>query len=466
MYIHPEQGDPIKNSMGFLAPEVNWMSWALSCLQLKKLYGEVELYTNALGKEVLIDRLNLPYTKVHMVLGEIKYEKQLWAFPKVYTYSLQEQPFIHIDGDVFMWEKMNHKLLNADLIAQNMETDNGFYDKIMTRLIESNTWFNESIQHHIQSKSSYAAYNAGIFGGHDIAFFKEYTNQAFELIDKNRDCFADIDLDKFNMIYEQYLFYCLSKERNKSVECYFPESVGEISTYEGFANFLEVPYQTKFIHMLGDYKRVEEVCVMLAKRLRQDYPEYYYRIIDECKKAGISPWFNCYSLYDINLKKFNLRSENLVLNQEAISQKSSFNYNWKDLYEVEKNQHIQMEQAFSSFSELFPAVFVKEKQIKIYVEETIQPDEDEIKAICQAPDCYKLGERQFPCDDLDLVLLELLTAPKTFEDLLHSLKDYFDEEEINSDPTTFYELISLRLKTGCSNNMYRIVKSSIDFSIN
>ncbi len=285
--------------MGFLASEVNWMSWALSCLQLKKLYGEVELYTNTTGKEVLIDRLNLPYTKVHTVLDEIKYEKQLWAFPKVYTYSLQQQPFIHIDGDVFMWEKMNHKLLNADLIAQNIETDNGFYTKIMARLIESDIWFNESIKQQIKSKAEYAAYNAGIFGGNDIAFFKEYTEQAFKLITKNRDRFNEMDLGKFNMIYEQYLFYCLALQFDKPVECYFPESVIDIS-YKGFANFLEVPYKTKFIHMLGDYKRIEDVCVMLAKRLRQDYPEYYYRIIAECKKTSTSQLFVYYGAYNFN----------------------------------------------------------------------------------------------------------------------------------------------------------------------
>ncbi len=42
--------DPLKSSMGFLSPELNWMSWALSCFQLRKFYDKVELYINKQGK--------------------------------------------------------------------------------------------------------------------------------------------------------------------------------------------------------------------------------------------------------------------------------------------------------------------------------------------------------------------------------------------------------------------------------
>jgi hypothetical protein len=35
--------DPFRDSFGWIAPEYHLMSWALSCLQLHKLYGNTTL---------------------------------------------------------------------------------------------------------------------------------------------------------------------------------------------------------------------------------------------------------------------------------------------------------------------------------------------------------------------------------------------------------------------------------------
>ena len=42
------------------------MSWVLSCLSLRNYYDDVELYTDKLGYELLIEKLRLPYTYVHV----------------------------------------------------------------------------------------------------------------------------------------------------------------------------------------------------------------------------------------------------------------------------------------------------------------------------------------------------------------------------------------------------------------
>jgi hypothetical protein len=105
LYLSDNGEDPLKNNLGFLSPEFNWMGWALSCLQLKQYYRYVELYTNNAGYEVLINKLKLPYDEVHLVLNDITFPPQLWAYPKLYTYSLQSAPFLHIDGDAFFLGK-------------------------------------------------------------------------------------------------------------------------------------------------------------------------------------------------------------------------------------------------------------------------------------------------------------------------------------------------------------------------
>ena len=99
---------------GWLDDKYHYMSWALSSYQLRKYYDEVELVTDAAGKELLIDILNLPYTNVVVKLDEINdYDRDLWALGKVYTYSLQQSPFLHVDGDIFIWKPFEKKLLES-----------------------------------------------------------------------------------------------------------------------------------------------------------------------------------------------------------------------------------------------------------------------------------------------------------------------------------------------------------------
>jgi len=53
---HSETYDnPFDLKGGWLSGEYHWMSWALSCLQLKKFYKEIELVTDKKGKQILID---------------------------------------------------------------------------------------------------------------------------------------------------------------------------------------------------------------------------------------------------------------------------------------------------------------------------------------------------------------------------------------------------------------------------
>ena len=82
------QENILKNSSGFICPEIYYMSWAFSCLQLTKFYDEIELHTNQADKKILIDLLDLPYTKVHLSL-ETEFMNELlsniWAYCKIHT---------------------------------------------------------------------------------------------------------------------------------------------------------------------------------------------------------------------------------------------------------------------------------------------------------------------------------------------------------------------------------------------
>ena len=103
------------------------MSWALSCLTLRRHYDEVALYTDSVGKHVLIDLLHLPYTEVNVVFDDFKCLPHHWALAKVYTYSLQKKPFIHVDGDVYLPNGIPEEIAKKPVIIQNREIGTKYY---------------------------------------------------------------------------------------------------------------------------------------------------------------------------------------------------------------------------------------------------------------------------------------------------------------------------------------------------
>lgn len=93
--------DPLECGYGWNHAEHNLMSWALSCHSLRRHYSQVELYTDQRGYDVLIGKLRLPYTKVHVVYDDSLCLPQHWALAKIRTYAIQTEPFLHVDGDIY-----------------------------------------------------------------------------------------------------------------------------------------------------------------------------------------------------------------------------------------------------------------------------------------------------------------------------------------------------------------------------
>lgn len=296
------QPDLLTANSGWLAPEYNLMAWTLSCLQLKNYYSDVVLYCDNVYAKMLIDTLQLPYSDVVCNLDVLNtYHPQLWALPKIHAYSQQEEPFLHIDGDVFIWKQFEDSLLKCNLIAQNMESATEYYGKIMESLESELTYFPKEIIKERQTKSPILAYNAGIFGGTDVSFFKEYTTKAFEFVDKNYHNLSKINISNFNVFFEQYLFYCLAKERKQNVSVLISDIIGD-NQYKGFGDFAKVPFEKQYLHLLGQYKGSNFICTQLANRLRQDYPLYYYRIIELFKKRKVSLFKDYYSFDNCSQK--------------------------------------------------------------------------------------------------------------------------------------------------------------------
>lgn len=273
-----------RNASGWYDKKYNYMAWALSCLNLRKHYDQVELVTDAEGKKLLIDKLELPYTSVQVGLESLDhYPDGLWAMGKMYAYSIQDSPFLHVDGDVFIWQKFDETIEKAPLAVQQLEVGYVFYANLMEQIRAHFDYVPPCMQKYCHGMLT--AVNAGVMGGNDVAFFKEYTAEAFHFVHTNLHAVGKLSsLSLFNTVYEQLLFYVLAREKQVDVTCCYTglgKRIDWLFTLPGTAA------TGQYTHATNGGKKEKILCTRLENRLRSDYPEHYYLIINKLRALEI-----------------------------------------------------------------------------------------------------------------------------------------------------------------------------------
>lgn len=268
--------NPLEHSFGWLRPEYNLMSWALSCLSLRQHYDEVALYTDEQGKHVLIDLLHLPYTEVNVVYDEHLCLPQHWAYAKIKTYSVQMKPFLHVDGDVFLPKPLPEDIMAAPLIAQNKERGTEYYRKMMDNLLkESSLKLPEYLEDALRGESI-SSYNMGVFGGHDLDFIHAFCEDALAVCGANM---ATCTNGNFNLLFEQILLACSVQEEGRVVGTVFTQTFCDNGyTTKDFCD-LDRYGQKGYFHLLGGHKRDKALTEALEEVLIARYPDYYKAVV-------------------------------------------------------------------------------------------------------------------------------------------------------------------------------------------
>ncbi len=310
---------PLMLKAGWHTSEYHWMSWALSCLQLLKLYGQVELVTDKLGKEILIDSLGLPYTSVSLAQEEqmAGMRPELFSLAKLKTYSLQKEPFIHVDGDLFLFRPLPDSVLKAGLVSSNPEADLFFNAEVIKKVHEKGFYLPAHLQE-LHAASHLFSSNAGIIGGHDLSFIENYTRYAFDFVSANRDLLNESTPDGINFLIEQISFFYLARQKQKQIAYVSPEPVTD-PLYHDFIRVADIP-DVPMVHAVGGCKRFPFMLDHLAKRLRLHYPEYYYRILALCREQKVELSNSFYSYHDWHI---DTSSGGLVLNEQESGQRES-----------------------------------------------------------------------------------------------------------------------------------------------
>ena len=272
--------NPLEYSFGWLRPEYNLMSWTLSCLSLREHYDEVALYTDKQGKHVLIDLLHLPYTEIHVIYDETLCLPHHWAYSKIKTYSLQTQPFLHVDGDVYLPKPMPVDIIQSPIVVQNREVGTGYYRSMMDNVLSFPEiilpdYINEALQN-----ESIISYNMGIFGGTNLRFIHQYCQEALRFLEDNHMNDSRLKHSEVwcNILFEQIFLAVLADKYSIRVGCLMRTMKDEGYNGKEFCDFQRYEEKQLF-HLLGGHKRVDVNCELLELTLVRLYPQYMLRLL-------------------------------------------------------------------------------------------------------------------------------------------------------------------------------------------
>lgn len=297
-YSQTSGTDPILDKAGFLSPEFNWMSMALSCLLLKRHYGHVTLYCNERAK-VVVEELRIPYDSI-VIMPNImdKYEGcELWALPKVFTYSQQQSPFVHVDCDFLLFDKLPNEYWKSDIFAQNIEFDDQLYNRQCIERFKKAGGELPPFVYPEVDEAIISVLNAGIIGGNDIEFIHRYTESIYQFIHKNQDVLRSVHDGFINSIYEQMFFYCLAKSNNKTVSlCIKGEKLSTL--YDWMKVDMSCMKKRGYCHMLAGIKRRRTSQIFVSRLLEKMAPELHHHIINTYIKHGGIPSQNYLNFVD------------------------------------------------------------------------------------------------------------------------------------------------------------------------
>jgi hypothetical protein len=274
-----------------------YMSQALSCLQLRRFYSDVELITDTAGRRLLVEEMGLPYTTVSMDLDDFKgYPAECWPIKNFFVYSIQQDPFIHVEGDIFIPCKFDTAMADARLVLENTQC---IHSDTLQSVLSSIILELEHRPDYLSppSESTLKVYGSGIFGGNDLSFIHAYAEDALRTINSHprllNDTFGfgpdffrleEIELsDVVNILFgSQMLTGFIARDRKEVVTVFDTVEFARIDdTKKNVASW-------DFSDVRPIYnKKKEVICHQLEHRLRQAYPDYYYKILRLIKEFSI-----------------------------------------------------------------------------------------------------------------------------------------------------------------------------------
>lgn len=266
------------------------LSWILSLKQAQKFFEKTVLFTDDFGAKMLVDGLQLEFDVVSTALNTLNdHDPKWWALGKIYTYGSQNEPFIHIDNDVFLWKPLP---VNSDtaLFAQNPEyfdVGASFYmpERIELLVERQGGWLPKEWFWYRSSGQQQKAESCGVFGGGNTEFINYYSKRALETIEHsaNTTLWATLgEQVERNILIEQYLLSaCIEYCKNHQDGCNQFQSIEIQYLFNSMDDAFDPGKAANagYTHLIANTKKNEALANDLDRRVEKDYPEAFEKCL-------------------------------------------------------------------------------------------------------------------------------------------------------------------------------------------
>jgi len=269
-YFNPQSS--FDNKCGFTTFPDFLHTTALSAWCASQHFKEVEMVSDDWGLD-MFKAIGLPVTTYSNALNSMNdISRFFWAYGKLIAYNIQDKPFVHLDNDVFLWDPLPDRILNAELCFQSTEpfklAGYGYY-KLLKR-----PWRAAKVRPAkiVKNPVMDFAYNCGICGGHNLDFFQEWIecSQQYIFAPENQGLFfkdfAHLLIHQ-NLFHEQYFAASLIKmhKMRDRVEVIHEDAI-------------KIPDVQKYTHLWGTTKKDFGMQRRVNMRLQIEAPELHARI--------------------------------------------------------------------------------------------------------------------------------------------------------------------------------------------
>ncbi len=266
------------------------LSWVLSVGLGKRHYSETVLVADSEAVDLLVNRLGLSFSQVNLTLDQLADQDPIWwATGKFIAYLEQEQPFIHLESDAFLWQRLPDELTDADLFAQNPEyflagTSNNYFPEHVEKVISQTAkswlpqewvWARATFTHHQK------AVGCGIFGGQDLPLIHSYSDLALRFINdsNNKKAFQKLDSRlNYMLLIEQYLLGAYLDYHNFVTKSARLKKISYLFSSLDEALAPNNPY--RYTHLIGPAKRNPNLLRRLEEKVSALFPQAYRCAID------------------------------------------------------------------------------------------------------------------------------------------------------------------------------------------
>ena len=268
------------------------LGWGLSLSSAARHYPDTVLITDKPGKSLLVDKLGLPFKEVSTELEQLNQaDPGWWALGKLLAYTLQNQPFVHIDTDVFLWKPLPEILLQAPVFAQcperhpldewrNPQEIAQVFERCHLPLPVEWVW---SISRELDY---FREECCGIIGGSNTGFIQHYARTALDIILNPRfqpawrhypDRTALI-----NRLEQFFLATCVDYHRFNPNSPYRGVRIHYV--FDSWEDAFKPQLSSKagFTHVLSTSKAHPLVSRRLEQRMQRDDPGYFR----QCQKVA------------------------------------------------------------------------------------------------------------------------------------------------------------------------------------